>query len=78
MMHRNHIPWAVIAAGSAASAVLLLILRAFMARENKKRDQERAARGGHDDDRYDAVYIVQVDKDGKAAERRVDKVSLIY
>lgn len=72
---RNRIPWAVIAAGSAASAVLLLILRAVMVRENKKRDQERAARDGHDDDRYDAVYIVQVDKDGKTVEKRVDKVS---
>lgn len=71
---RNHIPWAVIAAGSAGSAIVLLALRALLAAENRKRERERAARGGHDDAKYDDVYIVQADADGKAVEHRVDKV----
>ena len=53
---------------------MLLVLRAVLAAENRKRERERAARGGHDDAKYDDMYIVRADADGKAVEHRVDKV----
>jgi ACS family allantoate permease-like MFS transporter len=69
---RNHIPWAVIAAGSAASAILLLIIRFVLVSENTRREREQQAEGN---DAYDDVYVVDAKGDGTQVEKRVDKVS---
>jgi hypothetical protein len=65
---RNHIPWAILSACAFASAILILILRFMLAAENKRRDAQPY------DDTYDNIYIVETDADGRATEKKVDKV----
>ena len=69
---RNKVPFAIISACSAASAFTLFVTRQYLAYQNKKRDDEAAARTTTED-KYDEVYIT-VMEDGKAVEKRVDRV----
>lgn len=68
---RNHVPWAVLAACSFACMILILVLRYILSAENKRRKEEEY------DDKYDNVFIVTKDADGKETEKRVDKVCLL-
>ena len=68
---RNHIPWAILSACSFTCAILILTLRFMLAAENKRRDTEPY------DDKYDNVYIIGMDSDGKATEKKVDKVYIV-
>jgi hypothetical protein len=65
---RNHIPWAILSACSFACAILILALRFMLVAENKRRDAEPY------DDKYDNIYIIDTDPDGKVTEKKVDKV----
>jgi len=67
---RNHIPWAIITACSVVAAVLLIIIRFTLAGENKRRDAD------HKDDSFDDVYLTQVQDDGTAVEKKVDRAFL--
>jgi len=73
---RNKVPFAIITACSAASAFTLFVTRQYLAYQNKKRDDEAAARATAED-KYDEVYIT-VMEDGKAVEKKVDRVRLFY
>lgn len=68
LVHRNHVPWALIAACNLVSALLLLSLRYMLARENKRRDM-----AAHDET-FDAVYVSHVNADGTTVKKKVDKV----
>lgn len=68
LMHRNHVPWALIATCNLTSALLLLLLRFMLARENKRRDMATH------DETFDAVYVSHVNADGTTVEKKVDKV----
>lgn len=63
-------PWAIITACSFVSALTLLALRFMLAAENKKRDAEKR------DDKYDDVYLPQVQADGTTVEKKVDRVRM--
>lgn len=68
---RNHVPWAVMVACSFACLILVLVLRYILSSENKRRKEEEY------DDKYDNVFIVTADANGKETEKRVDKVRLL-
>ncbi|TFK76190.1 MFS general substrate transporter [Pluteus cervinus] len=67
---RNRVPWLILTACFVVSALLLLALRTMLAMENAKREKEAV------DDRFDNVYISQIQPDGKAVEKRVDRAFL--
>jgi hypothetical protein len=69
---RNRVPFAIISACSVTSAFVLFVIRQYLASQNRKKD-EQAASG--EEDKYDEVYIT-VMEDGKAVEKKVDKVRL--
>jgi ACS family allantoate permease-like MFS transporter len=73
---RNKVPFAIISACSVACACTLLVTRQYLAYQNKKRDEEAAAGAGKEN-KYDEVYIT-VMEDGKAVEKKVDRVRLIF
>ena len=73
---RNQVPFAIISACSVASAFTLFVTRQYLAYQNKKRDDEAAA-GATTGDKYDEIYIT-VMEDGKAVEKRVDRVRSFY
>lgn len=70
IMCRNHVPWIVIGICYLICPFLLIVLRYMLRAENKRRDKEPH------DTKYDDVYMTHIDEDGKAVERRVDKVCL--
>uniref|UniRef100_A0A0W0GE50 Major facilitator superfamily (MFS) profile domain-containing protein n=1 Tax=Moniliophthora roreri TaxID=221103 RepID=A0A0W0GE50_MONRR len=67
---RNHVPWALLAAGCGTSAILLFVLRTILAMENKRRESEEH------DETYDNVYITHIKADGATEEKKVDKAFL--
>ena len=73
---RNRVPFAIISACSLTSACILFVIRQYLAYQNKKRDEEAAA-GAGTGDKYDEVYIT-VMEDGKAVEKKVDRVRFIF
>ena len=73
---RNKVPFTIISACSLASAITLFVTRQYLAYQNKKRDEEAAA-GADKEDKYDEVYIT-VMENGKAMERKVDRVRFIF
>jgi MFS transporter, ACS family, allantoate permease len=69
---RNHIPWAIIAMGSAVSSLLLLAIRAVLVAENNKRDREQM----EGKDQTSAYVVVETRADGTQVERKVDEAFL--
>ena len=74
---RNKVPFAIISACSVASAFTLFVTRQYLAYQNKKRDDEVAAGTTTEPDKYDEVYIT-IMEDGKAVEKKVDRVRSVY
>jgi ACS family allantoate permease-like MFS transporter len=64
---RNHVPWLVIALGSAISAALLLVIRYILATENKRRDAIIESV------QPEETYIVDVNEKGEQVKVKVDR-----
>lgn len=67
-VHRNHVPWIIIAVCYVACMTLLLVIRWHLSRQNKIRDAQPY------DATYDDVYIEKADAEGVMHKLKIDKV----